>query len=40
MEGGDLGKPIVSADPSSAAAKALAAIALRVADAVGATSAV
>jgi ATP-binding protein involved in chromosome partitioning len=40
MEGGDLGKPIVTADPSSSAAKALATIAARVAESVSATSAV
>jgi ATP-binding protein involved in chromosome partitioning len=40
MEGGDSGKPIVTADPASSAAKALTGIATRVADAVGATSAV
>ena len=38
MEGGDTGKPIVTADPTSSAAKALTEIATRVADAVGATA--
>lgn len=40
MEGGDAGKPIVTADPTSSAAKALAGIATRVAESMGATSAV
>jgi ATP-binding protein involved in chromosome partitioning len=40
MEGGDAGKPIVTADASSSAAKALTGIATRVAESVGATTAV
>jgi ATP-binding protein involved in chromosome partitioning len=40
MEGGDAGMPIVTADPTSSAARALTGIATRVAESVGATSAV
>jgi len=40
MEGGDAGKPIVTADPASSAAKALTGIATRVVESVGATTAV
>lgn len=40
MEGGDAGKPIVTADPASSAARALSGIATRVAESVGATTAV
>jgi ATP-binding protein involved in chromosome partitioning len=40
MEGGDAGKPIVTADPTSSAARALTAIAARVTESVGAASAV
>jgi ATP-binding protein involved in chromosome partitioning len=39
MEGGDVGKPIVTADPASSAARALTAIAGRVAEAIGAVPA-
>ncbi|MFI5256295.1 MAG: P-loop NTPase [Gemmatimonadales bacterium] len=40
MEGGDSGKPIVTSDPTSSAARALAGIATRVAGALGAVPAV
>ena len=40
MEGGDSGKPIVTADPSSSAARALAGIATRIAESFGAVAAV
>jgi ATP-binding protein involved in chromosome partitioning len=40
MEGGDSGKPIVSADPTSSAARALSGIATRIAESVGALPAV
>lgn len=40
MEGGDAGLPIVTADPTSAAARALSAVAGRIAEIVGAMSAV
>ena len=39
MEGGDTGKPVVAADPSSSAAKALASVAVRVAEVMGAAAA-
>jgi hypothetical protein len=40
MEGGDVGAPIVSSDASSSAARALTAIAGRIAESVGAMHAV